>query len=177
MSSVLKKIDFSICLFAEMLSGFTRISRLSLWEFPNLNGSMIMVPVFFGLNGSNEDGSRYAEDAIKKGASLAIIKKKKNFSPISNSSKIIEVKSPEKCLIEAAKIAMERYAGNIIGVTGSNRKTTTKNETDKPFPPLLRHPADVSLFTFHRSVFQSNENTKRTRSGGVFVVVGTTYYG
>ena len=49
-SSVLKKIDSSICLFAEALSGFTTISRLSLWEFPNLNGSMIMVPVFFGLN-------------------------------------------------------------------------------------------------------------------------------
>ena len=65
--------------------------------------------VFFGLTGSNNDGSIFASDAIKKGASLAIIKKKKNFSPISNSSKIIEVKSPEKCLIEAAKIAMERY--------------------------------------------------------------------
>ena len=87
--------------------------------------------VFFGLTGSNNDGSIFASDAIKKGASLAIIKKKKNFSPISNSSKIIEVKSPEKCLIEAAKIAMERYGGNIIGVTGSNGKTTTKNILNK----------------------------------------------
>jgi UDP-N-acetylmuramyl pentapeptide synthase len=40
--------------------------------------------VFFGLTGSNNDGSIFASDAIKKGASLAIIKKKKNFSPISN---------------------------------------------------------------------------------------------
>ncbi len=29
--------------------------------------------VFFGLNGSNVDGSIYAEDAIKNGASLAIV--------------------------------------------------------------------------------------------------------
>ena len=83
--------------------------------------------VFFGLNGSNEDGSRYAEDAIKKGASLAIVKKSKIANSISQSSKIIKVQSPEDILIKAAEIAMERYKGNIIGVTGSNGKTTTKN--------------------------------------------------
>ena len=83
--------------------------------------------VFFGLTGSNEDGSLYAEDAIAKGASLAIIKESKRFKFLYKSSKLIAVKSPEKCLIESAKIAMERYKGNIIGVTGSNGKTTTKN--------------------------------------------------
>ena len=83
--------------------------------------------VFFGLNGSNEDGSVYADDAITKGASLAIVKKSKTASSISNSSKIIQVHSPEDILIQAAAIAMKRYKGNIIGVTGSNGKTTTKN--------------------------------------------------
>ena len=83
--------------------------------------------VFFGLNGSNEDGSVYADDAITKGASLAIVKKSKMASSIPNSSKIIQVQSPEDILIQAAEIAMKRYKGNIIGVTGSNGKTTTKN--------------------------------------------------
>ena len=83
--------------------------------------------VFFGLNGSNEDGSLYAEDAIKNGASLAIVKKRKTANSIFNSSKLIKVQSPEDVLIQAAEIAMERYEGNIIGVTGSNGKTTTKN--------------------------------------------------
>ena len=83
--------------------------------------------VFFGLTGSNEDGSLYAEDALNKGASLAIIKESKIVDSSARSSKIILVKSPEKCLIESAKIAMGRYKGNIIGVTGSNGKTTTKN--------------------------------------------------
>ena len=83
--------------------------------------------VFFGLTGSNEDGSLYAEDAIAKGASLAIIKDSKVLNSFIQSSRVIAVKSPEKCLIESAKIAMERYKGNIIGVTGSNGKTTTKN--------------------------------------------------
>jgi UDP-N-acetylmuramoyl-tripeptide--D-alanyl-D-alanine ligase len=83
--------------------------------------------VFFGLTGSNEDGSLYAKDAIRKGASLAIIKKSKILNPSDKSSKITLVKSPEKCLIESAKVAMGRYKGNVIGVTGSNGKTTTKN--------------------------------------------------
>lgn len=83
--------------------------------------------VFFGLNGSNEDGSIYANDAIKKGASLVIVKKNKIASSISHSSKIIHVQSPEDILIQAAAIAMQRYKGIIIGVTGSNGKTTTKN--------------------------------------------------
>ncbi|MDC0079431.1 UDP-N-acetylmuramoyl-tripeptide--D-alanyl-D-alanine ligase [Pseudomonadota bacterium] len=83
--------------------------------------------IFFGLTGSNEDGSLYAKDAIKKGASLAIIKESKILNSSAKSSKIILVKSPEKYLIESAKIAMGRYKGNIIGVTGSNGKTTTKN--------------------------------------------------
>ena len=83
--------------------------------------------VFFGLNGLNEDGSVYADDAITKGASLVIVKKSKMASSISNSSKIIQVQSPEDILMQAAAIAMKRYKGNIIGVTGSNGKTTTKN--------------------------------------------------
>jgi UDP-N-acetylmuramoyl-tripeptide--D-alanyl-D-alanine ligase len=83
--------------------------------------------IFFGLTGSNEDGGLYAEDAIKKGASLAIIKESKILNSSAQSSKIISVKSPEKYLIESARIAMGRYNGNIIGVTGSNGKTTTKN--------------------------------------------------
>ena len=83
--------------------------------------------VFFGLTGLKEDGSLYANDAIRKGASLAIVKESKILNSSAKSSKIILVKSPEKCLIESASIAMGRYKGNVIGVTGSNGKTTTKN--------------------------------------------------
>jgi UDP-N-acetylmuramoyl-tripeptide--D-alanyl-D-alanine ligase len=83
--------------------------------------------VFFGLTGLKEDGSLYANDAIRKGASLAIVKESKTLNSSAKSSKIILVKSPEKRLIESARIAMGRYKGNVIGVTGSNGKTTTKN--------------------------------------------------
>ena len=54
--------------------------------------------IFFGLTGSNEDGSLYAEDALNKGASLAIIKESKIVDSSARPSKIILVKSPEKRL-------------------------------------------------------------------------------
>ena len=44
--------------------------------------------VFFGLTGSKEDGSFYAEDAINKGASLAIIKK--SFAVENNTDLILD---------------------------------------------------------------------------------------
>ena len=83
--------------------------------------------VFFGLTGSKEDGSIYAEDAIQNGASLVIVKGKKLSNLTAQSSSIALVRSPEKSLIRAAEIAMYRYKGCVIGITGSNGKTTTKN--------------------------------------------------
>ena len=83
--------------------------------------------VFFGLTGSKEDGSIYAEDAIQNGASLVIVKDKKLSNLTAQSSSIALVRSPEKSLIRAAEIAMHRYKGCVIGITGSNGKTTTKN--------------------------------------------------
>ncbi|MBD63497.1 MAG: UDP-N-acetylmuramoyl-tripeptide--D-alanyl-D-alanine ligase [Gammaproteobacteria bacterium] len=82
--------------------------------------------VFFGLSGTRENGSIYAKEAIQKGASLAIVKEQYSDSE-SKSSKIISVKSPEKTLISLAKLSMQRYKGFVIGITGSNGKTTTKN--------------------------------------------------
>ena len=78
------------------------------------------------MTGSREDGSFYAEDAINKGASLAIIRKSKILNSVAYSPKVISVKSPEECLISAAEMAIERYKGIVIGITGSNGKTTTK---------------------------------------------------
>jgi UDP-N-acetylmuramoyl-tripeptide--D-alanyl-D-alanine ligase len=102
-------------------------SGLPIRNFQIDSRKVIKNSVFFGLTGLKEDGSLYANDAIRKGASLAIVKESKILNSSAKSSKIILVKSPEKCLIESARIAMGRYKGNVIGVTGSNGKTTTKN--------------------------------------------------
>ena len=83
--------------------------------------------VFFGLSGSNEDGSIYGQEAIAKGASLAIIKSTKPSFKNKLKSNILSVPKPEESLIALAKSALKKFPGPIVGITGSNGKTTTKN--------------------------------------------------
>jgi len=83
--------------------------------------------VFFGLSGSNEDGSIYGQEAIAKGASLAIIKSTKPSLKNKLKSNILSVPKPEESLIALAKSALKKFPGPIVGITGSNGKTTTKN--------------------------------------------------
>ena len=83
--------------------------------------------VFLGLEGANEDGGIYYDHALKKGAALVIIKDTIELKTKSLDQKIIGVKSPEKTLIKIAEQALNKFKKPIIGITGSNGKTTTKN--------------------------------------------------
>ena len=83
--------------------------------------------LFFGLQGSKEDGSKYADHALKQGAALALIKKTSNLKANNTQSKIQSVKDPAQALIILAQNVLDKYNGSIIGITGSNGKTTTKN--------------------------------------------------
>ena len=83
--------------------------------------------LFFGLQGSKEDGSKYADHALKQGAALALIKKTNSSKENDTQSKIQSVKNPAQALIILAQNVLDKYNGSIIGITGSNGKTTTKN--------------------------------------------------
>ena len=78
--------------------------------------------LFFALKGPSFNGDDFALEAIKNGASYAIVSedcKDKN-------DKIIPVSDPLKTLQELAKFHRDRFEIPIIGLTGSNGKTTTK---------------------------------------------------
>ena len=83
--------------------------------------------VFIGLAGSNEDGSSYCDDAFSNGAVLAIIKAKKGMSANKLKDNTLFVSNPEKALAKLGQVALNNFARPVIGVTGSNGKTTTKN--------------------------------------------------
>lgn len=86
--------------------------------------------VFFALHGANFDGNKFAMQALEQGASLVVVDDPEVYnshsqSPIANS-RIILV---EDTLLALQALAREwrRYLGlPIIGVTGTNGKTTTK---------------------------------------------------
>ena len=80
--------------------------------------------IFFCLSGDNFDGNDYAEDAINKGASLCVID---NPEYSKKSEKFLLVEDSLGTLQELAKYHRDKLNIPIVGITGSNGKTTTKN--------------------------------------------------
>ena len=79
--------------------------------------------LFIAIKGEFLDGNNYIDEAIKKGASLIISDSKKYLD--SKNKRIIYVKNSVLALKKIAKNIIKEYQGNIIGITGSNGKTTT----------------------------------------------------
>lgn len=89
--------------------------------------------LFIALKGENFDGHKFLGEAIKKGASGIIlskipsefnftVKKRKNHSDFL----IVKVSDTLYALQELAKYYRKMFDCSIIGITGSNGKTTTK---------------------------------------------------
>lgn len=77
--------------------------------------------IFIALKGENFDGNEYALTAIEHEATTAIID-----NPKYNGEKCILVKDTLKCLQELAHYHRKRLGLPILGITGTNGKTTTK---------------------------------------------------
>ena len=88
--------------------------------------------LFIAISGENSDGHDYIFDAIDKGA-IAVIANGR--SPITNKVPILQVKNPRQAM---SKISANFYNHpskkvNVIGVTGTNGKTTTTQLIDYIF--------------------------------------------
>tara|TARA_B100000614_G_scaffold260902_1_gene288987 strand:+ start:94 stop:1395 length:1302 start_codon:yes stop_codon:yes gene_type:complete len=78
---------------------------------------------FVALKGKNFDGNNFAKEAIKKGASYALV----NIEVKSkNNNKFIYVNDTLKTLQKLANYHRKIIKTKIIAITGSNGKTTTK---------------------------------------------------
>ena len=78
--------------------------------------------LFFALKGDNFNGNKYANQAIKKGASYALV----DESKYNTSSNTILVDNVLKTLQDLASYHRNYLKLPIIALTGSNGKTTTK---------------------------------------------------
>ncbi len=78
--------------------------------------------LFFALKGDNFNGNKFAGDALKKGASYAIIDEKE----YKISDQYIFVENVLETLQQLAKYHREQLNIPFIGITGTNGKTTTK---------------------------------------------------
>lgn len=78
--------------------------------------------IFFALKGENFDGNKYALSAIEKGVAYAVIDNPEYY----NGNKTLLVEDTLKALQQLASLHRENLNIPIIGITGSNGKTTTK---------------------------------------------------
>ena len=78
--------------------------------------------LFFALKGENFNGNKFAEKAIKNGCSFAII----DEIEYANNSNTILVDDVLTTLQELAKFHRKKLNIPIIGITGTNGKTTSK---------------------------------------------------
>ena len=78
--------------------------------------------IFFALKGDQFNGNSFAKEAIEKGCCLAIIDEEENFT----NNKFILVENVLETLQDLAKYHRKHLKIPVIGITGTNGKTTSK---------------------------------------------------
>lgn len=77
--------------------------------------------LFIALTGPNFDGGKFVGDAASKGAAAAVVE-----TPVSIDLPQIEVEGTRVALGKLGAAWRDRHAATVVGVTGSNGKTTLK---------------------------------------------------
>lgn len=77
--------------------------------------------IFVALVGPNHDGNDFAKDAISKGAAYAIVSR-----PTIDHPKIVHFSDTLLALQQLATYHRQKFDIPVLGITGSNGKTTTK---------------------------------------------------
>ena len=81
--------------------------------------------LFFALRGPNHDGNAYVDGALRKGAVAAVVDQKQNLP--ENDPPLMVVTDSLVALQKAAAWARLQWNGDVVGVTGSAGKTSTKD--------------------------------------------------
>ncbi len=80
--------------------------------------------IFFALKGENFNGNAYAKAALEKGAAFAVIDEQEYAE--AGNERLIIVEDVLSALQQLAKQHRTHIGTTIIGITGTNGKTTTK---------------------------------------------------
>lgn len=82
--------------------------------------------IFFALKGDNFDGNDYAISALEKGARWAIVDRPSLLGCTAGKGECILVENSLIALQKMAKFHREQFDIPVVGITGTNGKTTTK---------------------------------------------------
>jgi len=95
--------------------------------------------LFFAIRGESFDGHAYVAEAMRRGAVAAVVERGAvetagdgagpNAGPAPGPGRVLEVADTVEALIDLAGWYRDGFSPEVIGVTGSNGKTTTKDMT------------------------------------------------
>ena len=83
--------------------------------------------IYVGIRGEVNDGNIFFEDAINRGAKAIIVDNSKLDYDKYSDVTIVLVKDTVWCLQELARYKRSLFKGEVIAITGSVGKTTTKD--------------------------------------------------
>ncbi|MEO0338990.1 MAG: Mur ligase family protein [Bacteroidota bacterium] len=104
--------------------------------------------LFFALKGPNFNGNQYAADALAKGAAFAII----DDPTFDKGSQYVVVEDVLRTLQNLARHHRRQFQIPVIGITGSNGKTTTKELVAHVFKTHYRTHFTQGNFNNHIGV-------------------------
>jgi len=105
--------------------------------------------LFIALRGENFDGNQFAETAIEKGAKYALVDRPEIAL---KNERLILVEDTLQSLQELAKYHRKKIKVKIIGLTGSNGKTTTKELINSVLSKKFNTKATLGNFNNHIGV-------------------------
>jgi len=101
--------------------------------------------LFFALRGPNHDGSAYVEEVLKKGA-IAAVAERKFPGPV------LVVPDALLALQQVATWARDQWGGEVVGITGSAGKTSTKDVIAQMLAVRLYTGKTIGNFNNHVGV-------------------------
>ncbi len=104
--------------------------------------------IFFALKGDKFNGNKFAKDAIEKGAKYAIIDEKE----FKISENYILVANVIETLQQLANFHRKQFQIPIIGITGTNGKTTTKELINSVLSKQYKTSATIGNLNNHIGV-------------------------
>jgi UDP-N-acetylmuramoyl-tripeptide--D-alanyl-D-alanine ligase len=82
--------------------------------------------LFFALKGERVDGFDYAATAAAAGSAAIVVDRARGLPTGCAAVPVIGVEDPRRALADLARAVRAQFRGQVVGITGSNGKTTTK---------------------------------------------------
>ncbi|MCH7590996.1 UDP-N-acetylmuramoyl-tripeptide--D-alanyl-D-alanine ligase [PVC group bacterium] len=131
--------------------------------------------LFWAIHGARFDGNQFVQDAFESGAVAAVVTQAAQ-GPWPSHVSILKIADGIKALQKYASVVREQYFKQVIGVVGSNGKTSTKNMIEHLLKPYLTCGKTISNYNNHIGLPLSCVNTQKACE--VFIAeMGMSHFG